>query len=116
MINRFNRRKKSNCNSRKRIPKNTNNIKYLALSPFIPGNKRLLNKESDHNPETADTSRSEKDDTSYTGRCDSIAKVKDTKNTNDDEDSSKHQDGNERVDNPETSDTLRDESVISTTK
>ena len=48
-----------------------------------------------------------------------FAKAKDTKNTNDDdkykEDTSKHQDGNGRVDNPETSDTLRDESVIKTT-
>ena len=38
--------------------------------------------------------------------------MKDTKNTNDDEefkeDTSKHQDGNELVDNPETSDILRD--------
>ena len=42
------------------------------------------------------------------------------KNTNDDdeykEDTSKHQDSNERVDNPETSDTLSDESVIKKTK
>ena len=40
--------------------------------------------------------------------------------TNDDdeykEDTSKYQDSNERVDNPETSDTLRDDSVIKTTK
>ena len=46
--------------------------------------------------------------------------MKDTKNTNNDdeykEDTSKHQDGNERVDNPETLDTLRNESVINTTK
>ena len=46
--------------------------------------------------------------------------MKDTKNTNDDEkyeeDTSKLQDGNERVDNPETSDTLRNESFIKTTK
>ena len=27
----------------KRIPKKKKNIKSLALSPFIPGNKRLLN-------------------------------------------------------------------------
>ena len=42
------------------------------------------------------------------------------KNTNDDdeykEDNSKLQDGNEPVDIPETSDTLRDDSVIKTTK
>ena len=51
---------------------------------------------------------------------DYISKAKDTKHTNDDseykEDTSKYQDGNERVDNPETSDTLRDDSVIKTTK
>ena len=42
------------------------------------------------------------------------------KNTNDDdeykEDNSNLQDGNEPVDIPETSDTLRDDSVIKTTK
>ena len=57
---------------------------------------------------------------SHTSRDGSIAKAKDTKNTNDAdkyrEDASKIQDGNERVDNPETSDTLRDDSVINTTK
>ena len=57
---------------------------------------------------------------SHTSRDDSIAKVKDTKNTNDDdkykEDTSKLQDCNERFDNPETSDTLCDESFIKTTK
>ena len=57
---------------------------------------------------------------SHTIRDDSIAKAKDTKNKNDDnkykEDTSKLQDGNERVDNPETSDTLCDNSVIKTTK
>ena len=40
----------------------------------------------------------------YTRRYDYIAKAKDTKNMNDDEkyqkNISKHQDGNERVDNP----------------
>ena len=57
---------------------------------------------------------------SHTKRDDYVAKVKDTKNTNDDdkykEDNSKHQYGNEHVDNSETSDTLRNESVINTTK
>ena len=57
---------------------------------------------------------------SHTIRDDSIAKAKDKKNKNDDnkykEDTSKLQDGNERVDNPETSDTLCDNSVIKTTK
>ena len=42
------------------------------------------------------------------------------KNTNDDDeykqDNLKNQDGNESVDNPETSDTSRNESVINTTK
>ena len=46
--------------------------------------------------------------------------MKDTKNTKDDdeykEDTSIHQYGNERVDNPETSDNLRDENFIKTTK
>ena len=45
---------------------------------------------------------------SHTNQYDSIAKVKNTKNTNDDdeykEDTSKHQDDYERVDNTETSD------------
>ena len=52
---------------------------------------------------------------SHTSRDDSIAKVTYTKNTNDDDEYkeyiSRHQDGNERVDNPETLDNLRDESV-----
>ena len=43
-----------------------------------------------------------------------------TKNTNDDdkykEETSKIQDGNESVDNSEPSDTLRDDSIIKTTK
>ena len=57
---------------------------------------------------------------SHTSRDDYIEKSKDTKNTNDDdeykEDTSKLQDHNERVDNPETSDTLRDDSFINKTK
>ena len=52
---------------------------------------------------------------SHTSQDDSIAKVKDTKNTNDDEkykeDTSKIQEGNESVDNTETSDTLSDDSI-----
>ena len=55
------------------------------LPPFIPVNKILLNEENDDNPETTDTSQSEKDDTSHTSRDDSIAKVKETKNSNDDD-------------------------------
>ena len=50
----------------------------------------------------------------------SIEKAKDTKNANDNdkykEDTSKLQDSNERVDDPKTSDTLLDDSVIKTTK
>ena len=56
----------------------------------------------------------------HTSREDSITKAKDTKNTNDDdeykEDTSKLQDGNERVDNPEAANNLSDDSVIKTTK
>ena len=36
------------------------------MSPFLPGNKILLNEDNDNNPETIDTSLSEKDDMSYT--------------------------------------------------
>ena len=49
-----------------------------------------------------------------------LKNIKDMKNTNDDyeyiEYTSNHQDGNESVDNPETSDTSFNESVINTTK
>ena len=96
----------------KRITKKEKNIKSLALSllrkdpipkqdkimvinkyqcltldvpPFIPGNKILLNEDDYDNPKNTDTSQSEKDDTSHTSREDSIAKVKDTKNANDDD-------------------------------
>ena len=54
------------------IPKKKNNIKSLALSPFLPVNKRLLNEENDHNTETIDTSRSEKYDMSHTSQHDFI--------------------------------------------
>ena len=98
--------------------------KYQCLTPnvptFLPGNKILLDEENDDNPETTDTPLSEKDDTSHTSQDDYIAKVKDTKNTNDDyeykEDTSKLQEVNERVDNTETSDNFHDESVIKKTK
>ena len=50
----------------KRIPKKKKCIKYKALSPFLPVNKRLLNKDSDDNPEAIDTSVSEKCDISHT--------------------------------------------------
>ena len=63
--------------------------KYQCLAPdvllFHPGNKRLLNEENDDNPKTTDIPQSEKDDTSHTSRDDYYAKVKDTKNTNDDD-------------------------------
>ena len=81
------------------------------VPPFLPGNKSLRNKENDDNPETTYISDTEKDDTSHINRDDSIENVKDMKNTNNDdenkEDTSKCQDSNESVDNPETSDTSR---------
>ena len=104
----------------KLIPKKKKHIKPLSLYPFLPGNKILLKEENGHNPETTDTSRSEKYDMSHTSRDYFIAKAKYTKNTNDDdeyrEDTSKHQDSNKSVDNPETSDTLLDDSIVRTTK
>ena len=54
------------------------------VPPFLPGNKSLRNKKNDDNPETTDTSHTEKDDTSHTNQDDSITNVKDMKNTNDD--------------------------------
>ena len=50
----------------KRIPNKKKNIKSLALTPFLPVNKILLNEENDHNTETTDTSQYEKDDVSHT--------------------------------------------------
>ena len=47
-------------------------MKSLALCPFIPGNKILLNRKNDHNPETKDTSLSENYDMSHTSRDDFI--------------------------------------------
>ena len=67
----------------KRIPKKKKNIKSLALSPFFSGNKILLSEENDNNPETTYTSQSGKDNMSNNSRDDSIAKAKDSKNTND---------------------------------
>ena len=55
-----------NATPEKRIPKKKKYIKSKYLSPFIPGNKRLLNKDTDNKPETTDTSLSEKDDMSHT--------------------------------------------------
>ena len=40
------------------------------MSPFLPGNKRILNKDNDDNPETTDTSLSGKDDMSHTSKND----------------------------------------------
>ena len=50
----------------KRIPKKKKNMRYKALSPFLPGYKGLLNEDDDDNTETIDTSLSEKDDISHT--------------------------------------------------
>ena len=91
-----------------------NKYQYLTpdVPPFLLVNKILLNEDYYYNTETTDTSQYEKDDTPHTYRDNYISKVKDTKNTHDDdkykEVISKHKYGNERVDNPETSDTLRD--------
>ena len=49
----------------KSIPKKQKYIKPTALSPFLPGNKILLNEDNDDNPETTDNSISGKGDTSY---------------------------------------------------
>ena len=42
------------------------------LPPFTPWIKSLINKENDDNPETTDTSHTDKDDTSHTNWDDSI--------------------------------------------
>ena len=49
------------------------------MSPFIPGNKRLLNENNDDHPETTDTSISENDDMSHTSP-DDFTEKKDKKN------------------------------------
>ena len=93
---------------------------YIIRTSIFPGMKPLRNEKNDDDPETTDTSHTDKDDTSHNNRDDSIENIKEMKNTNDDdkykENTSKHQDGNESVDNSETSDTSRNESVINTTK
>ena len=90
------------------------------MPPFLPVNKILLNQYNDNNPKTTDNSLSEKDDMSHTSPDGFTGKTYDKKITNNDdeykEETSKLQDGNESVDNPETSDTLRDDSIIKTTK
>ena len=104
----------------KRIPKMNKYIKSKALSPFLPGNERLLNKDNDNNPETTDTSISEKDDMTHTSPDDFTGGKNDKTITNDNdeykEETQKLQDVNESVDNSETSGTLRDDSIINTTK
>ena len=49
-----------NVTSEKRIPKKKKYIKPKSLSQFLPGNKWLLNEDSDDNTETTDTSISGK--------------------------------------------------------
>ena len=44
------------------------------MSPFLPRNKRLLNEENDDNPETKDTSISEKDGMSHASTDDFTGK------------------------------------------
>ena len=62
--------------------------KYQCLPPhvptFPPGFKSLRNEENDDNPETKDTSCTDKDDTSFTKQYDYIENVKSTMNKNDD--------------------------------
>ena len=97
----------------KRIPRKKRNIKLLAtypprndsipnqdkntlgikkyqclpphVTPFPPGFKSLRNKADDDNPETKDTSRIDKYDTSLTNRDGSIENLKAMENTNDDD-------------------------------
>ena len=136
---RFNRREKSKCNARKKfeeskrkessqlclhqeqdlIPKQDK--KNLGLKkdqcltsdvpPCLPGMKSFRNKEHDDNPETTDTSYTNRDNMSNTIQYDYIVNVKYMKNTNDDdeykEDTSKHHEGIETVNNHETSNTSR---------
>ena len=45
------------------------------LPPFSSGMKSLRNEENDDNPETTDTSCTDKDDTSHTNRDDSIEMI-----------------------------------------
>ena len=65
---------------------------------FSPVIKSLRNKENYDYPETTDTLRTKKDDTSRTNRDDSVENVKSMKNTNYDDEykknNSQHQDGN----------------------
>ena len=63
----------------KRIPKKKKYIKSKALSPFFPGNRKLLNEDNYDNPETTDTSLSGKDELSHTSPDDFTEKTKDKK-------------------------------------
>ena len=55
------------------------------MFPFIPGYKRLLNKDNDDNPETIDTSLSGKDDMSHTSGYNFTGKTNNRKITDHDE-------------------------------
>ena len=57
-----------NVTPEKRITKKHKYIKLIALSPFPPGNKRLLNEDNDDNTETIDNSLSGKYDMSHTSK------------------------------------------------
>ena len=102
------------------IPKNQKYIKLTYLSLFFPRNKILLNEDNYDDPETTDTSLSGKYDMSHTSPDDFTEKNKWQKITNNDdeykEETSKIQEGNESFYNYETSDALRDEIIIKTTK
>ena len=63
-----------NVTPEKRIPKKHKYIKPTDLSPFIPGNKILLNEDNDDNPETIDTLLSGKDHRSHTIKDDFTGK------------------------------------------
>ena len=105
-----------NATPDKRIPKKKKYIKSKYLSPFIPGNKRILNEDNDDHPETTDISLSEKDDTAHTSQYDFTGKTNDKKIKNIDdkykEKTMELQDGYESIDNSETSDTLCDDIII----
>ena len=89
------------------------------MSPFLPGNKILLNEDNDDNPEATDNSISRKDDMSHTSPDDFTKKTYDKKITNNDdeykEEISKIKEGNESVDTSETPDDFCDDIIIKTT-
>ena len=55
-----------NVTQEKSIPKKKKYIKSKYLSPFVPGNKMLLNEDNYDNTKTRYTSLTEKDDMSHT--------------------------------------------------